>query len=314
MAEHVLLTGGGAFIGSYLAPEHIPAGDEVHILVRPRHQLRSERMLNGAVVHRVELSDAVAVEQCLKQVRPTILYHLATDTGRNARMSSSCEWPSLTGDLHNLLILLSAASRIDRLRVLVRTGSLAEYGSAIGRQSEDAREEPRNSYTLALTAGAHYVSAIQPQLHFPVLTARLALTYGIGQSEAFLLPWLMRRCLNGEVSELRSPDSMRDMLAVQDCVAGLRVLAASSLSGGTIVNLCTGRLLSVRAMADIVAAATSTSTTLIQYPADARMPSQPDVVGGDPSRATELLGWTATTIFEEGVRCMVEQMRAQVAA
>ncbi|HUD93630.1 NAD(P)-dependent oxidoreductase [Sphingobium sp.] len=314
MPENVLVTGGGGFIGSYLAAEHIAAGDEVHILVRPRHQLRPDRLVNGAIVHRVELSDTIAVEQCLGEVRPTILYHLGTSTGRTHQTPSPCDWPALTMDILNLLTLLSAASRVDSLRTLVRTGSLAEYGDDPRQQHEDAREQPHNPYTLALTAGAHYAAALQPQLHFRVLTARLGLTYGVGQSEEFLLPWLIRRCLDGEASELRSPESLRDMLAVKDCVDGLRTVATSALPGGTIVNLCTGRLLSVRAMAETVLAATSAAPTLVHYPTGSSTPAKINIVGGDPARAAQLLGWTATTIFEEGIRCMVEHMRAQVAA
>lgn len=316
MPDHVLVTGGGGFIGSYLAAEHVAAGDEVHLLVRPRHQLRSDRIVNGAMVHRVDLSDAAAVEQCLKRVRPTILYHLGTDTGRstNMQISTPAEWPMLTADIVNLLTLLSAASQVDSLRVFIRTGSLAEYGDDPDRQHEEAREEPHNPYTLALTAGAHYAAALQPQLHFRILTARLALTYGIGQSEDYLLPWLIRRCLRGESSELRSPQSLRDMLTVEDCVGGLRAMAASSLPGGTIINLCTGRLLSVRAMAEVVLAATSAAPALLHYTAETSVAVKANVVGGNPARATEFLGWTATTVFEEGVRCMVEHMRAQVAA
>lgn len=314
MPENVLVTGGGGFIGSYLAAEHIAAGDEVHILVRPRHQFRPDRLVNGAIVHRVDLSDAVAVERCLKQVRPSVLYHLGTDTGRGTQVPAPGEWPMLTADIVNLLSLLSAASRVDSLRVFIRTGSLAEYGDDPLRQHEEAREEPHNPYTLALTAGAHYAAMLQSQLHFRIMTARLALTYGVGQSEDYLLPWLIRRCLGGESSELRSPHSLRDMLTVEDCVDGLRAMAASQLPGGTIVNICTGRLLSVRAMAETVLAATSAAPTLIHYPAETSAPVKTNMVGGDPARAAEWLGWTATTIFEEGVRCMVEHMRAQVAA
>lgn len=313
MAQRVLVTGGGGFIGSHLAAGHLAAGDEVHILVRPQHQLRSDR-LSRAIVHRVALADGGAVESCLQSVQPTLLYHLGTGTGRGAQLPAPEEWPGLADDLINLLALLSAASRVDTLRAFVRTGSIAEYGNAAECPDEDAREEPLAPYTLALTAGAHYAAALRSQLHFPVLTARLGLTYGVGQSEDFLLPWLIRRCLNGQVSEVRSPDALRDMLAVADCVAGLRALASSDLPGGTIINLCSGQLLSVRTIAETVLAATSAPAGSVRYGVQASQSSAVNRVGANPARAAELLGWTAAISFEEGVRCMVEQMRAQAAA
>jgi nucleoside-diphosphate-sugar epimerase len=128
MSECVLITGGAGFIGSKVAAAHAAAGDEVHVIVRPRGLIRSVRMAPKVIVAHLHLDDVQTLSNYVGQVRPTIIYHLASDTGRSAGGLNPLDSRIVMGDLQNFLTLLTAA-RAAAPKILVRAGSLAEYGN-----------------------------------------------------------------------------------------------------------------------------------------------------------------------------------------
>lgn len=299
--ERVVITGGAGFIGSRLAAAHVAAGDEVLAIVRPRGLVPGRVLPPGVVIARIHLEDAEALEKCLQSARPTVIYHLASSTGRDASIPRASEMHRLTGDLHNLLTLLSAAGAV-RPRMFIRAGSLAEYGDGPVPSHESQREQPLTPYATAMVAGAHYARMLQPRLPFPVLTARLGLTYGPGQSDAFLVPWLIQRCLAGEPSEVQRPAWRRDLIYVDDVVDGLRALARGNLSGGSIVNLCTGTAPTMSEVAELIVEATGANPGLISF--GNRPPSDRGIaiVQGSPDLALASLGWAACTSLRDGLR------------
>jgi len=301
MPERVLITGGAGFIGSHLAASHLDSGDEVHLIVRPDGISSAERLRHGAIVHMVDLNDLAQVRACFDRASPTILYHLASATGRDPSIPDPDKWPAMTRDLDHLLIILAAAAGSPGLRVMVRAGSLAEYGNQPTPSPETRREQPRTVYTAAMVAGAHYCAMLQPRLGFPVLTARFALTYGPGQSEEFLLPALLRRCLSGETTIIHQPDNRRDMVFIDDIIAGLRAMARSDLPGGTIINLSSGQARKVRDIVKLVLRVTGTPADRVPMEADEPPDLRIATVCGAPDLAALNLGWRARTSLEDGI-------------
>lgn len=162
------------------------------------------------------------------------------------------------------------------------------------------REAPVNAYGAELTAAAHLVGALQRRLSFPVVTARLALVYGAFQSTAYLLPWLITRCLAGEPSVVRHPEDRRDLIYVDDAVDGLLCLADAQTPGGTIVNIATGFAPSMREVARLIVAETGADPSLIEYGAASGSSGIPDF-RADTALARNLMSWTASTPLAEGL-------------
>ena len=313
MSERVLITGGAGFIGAKLAAIHAATGDDVHVIVRPSGLIRSGRTVPKVVVARMHLDDVDALSNYLSKARPTIIYHLASDTGRGARLSSSLDSQTAIGDLHNFLALLKAARTVAP-RVLVRSGSLAEYGNGSTPSRESQREQPLSAYTTAMVAGAHYAKLLQPSLPFAIQTARLALTYGEGQSDTFLIPRLIERCLAGAPCEVRHPSRRRDLIHVADAVAGLRALASPGLPAGSIVNLCSGVAPAIGDVARQIVDLAGADPALISYGDDAETETEISTVLGCPDLARVLMGWTATIPLNEGLARTVSNARQRIDA
>ena len=193
-------------------------------------------------------------------------------------------------------------------------GSLAEYGNGPTPARESQREQPLSAYATAMVAGAHFARMLQPTLPFAVLTARLALTYGEGQSDTFLIPRLVQRCLAGIACEVRHPSRRRDLIHVDDVVDGLRTLARSDLPGGSIVNLCSGIAPTMGSVAERIADLTGADPALVRFGDDAESDTEISTVLGSPDLALALTGWRARTALEEGLARTVTSARELVYA
>lgn len=302
MPDTILILGGAGFIGSHLAARHLANGDDVHVAVRPGWDGNFAWPVDGAVAHRVDLGSADAVEDCLASARPTLVYHLASRTahGPNGLRDpfSTCWFD----DPANLVRLLDAARRVrPALRSFVRIGSLAEYGDGPVPALEGQRETPRSPYGLAQATATRFAELLGPSLPFPVLTARLGLTYGPGQSREFLVASLIRCCLERRPYLVADPLARRDIIYVDDVVAGLMKLAVSDLPGGGIVNICSGEAPTNRSIAQTVCEMTDTPADRITY-GSARRSTPSSIVWGAAERARTLLRWSARTGLAAGIR------------
>lgn len=312
MGDRVVITGAAGFIGSALVARHVAEGAVVHALVR--HGAGIERLPKGVAIHPVDLGNHDALRGVLAETAPTIIYHLATSTGRATAPSAQSGVEAAGSDVANLLGLLSVAAALPHPpRSFVRTGTLAEYGDGPTPAREEQREHPKNGYTGAMVAGAHLVSALQSRLPFHARTARLGLTYGPKQSPTYLIPLLIERCLAAEPSLVRTPEQRRDLIFVDDVVSGLIALARSDRPDAGVVNLATGEAPTMREAAWLVARCCGADPGLIRF-GDEMPADVPPVVCGDPSRARAILGWQATCSLEEGLRRTVHALRYERAA
>jgi nucleoside-diphosphate-sugar epimerase len=298
----ILISGAAGFIGHHMVAAGLAAGDEVHALVRPgRAPERLARFRGRIACHPVDLGSAAALAGLMAEVAPDVVYHLAASPRRKALPSLADAADSVRDDVVSLINMASAAAVAPRPpAVFIRTGSLAEYGSALAPYVEGVREEPTSVYAAALVAATQYASALQPRLPFPIHTARLALVHGPGQSLDYLVPTLIRNCLEGAPTRLAHPDDRRDLMHVDDAVAGLRRLAAARLPSGTIVNLSTGVAPTVAAIAAEVAALTGAAPGLIEMP-DPTARSALWNFWGAPDRALDLIGWKAVVAMRQGL-------------
>jgi GDP-L-fucose synthase len=144
--------------------------------------------------------------------------------------------------------------------------------------------------------------------------------YGPGDNfdpeSSHVIPALIRKCV--EAAEQSAPTlpvwgtgkATREFLYVEDAAEAI-VLAAERLSDSEPVNLGAGREISIRELSEKIAALCDFKGALVWDP------TKPD---GQPrrsldvSRAKTLLGWTATTPFEEGLKRTIAWYRESIAA
>lgn len=308
--SRVLITGAAGFIGSHLVEACLAAGHQVHVIVRPTSNNQRIRHHGSRISwHELDLASHSELRYCLSDVAPKAIFHLAASPRRPKKPLLEDAHESIREDLDSLVSILSAAASARKPALsFIRTGSLAEYGSTAPPQREDARERPLDVYAATLVAGTHYVNALQFRLPFPVVTARLALTYGPSQSPDYLIPWLITRCLTGKRSIVRQPTHRRDLLHVDDVVEALLCVAAAKLPGASILNISSGVAPTMREVAQIVVDEISGAGGLVSFQQEAAG-SDPPLLCPPADRARRLTGWQARTPLSQGMAKTVAWFR-----
>src|SRR3546814_12904453 len=97
-------------------------------------------------------------------------------------------------------------------------------------------------YAVTHVIGTEKLRRLAAILPFPVVTVRLALAYGPGQSEDFLIPAMIRRRLEGQPLTVRHPDDRRDLLTIDDAADGRLQLSAAKMMGQNDVNQVHGEV------------------------------------------------------------------------
>lgn len=309
--QRILVIGGGGFIGAHLVAHCARRGDAVHVVVRPGSSLdRLRPWLSSIRVHEAPLGDRAAMDVVLAAARPGQVFHLAVADRRSAQPDLGDARLSITDDLANLVNLLAACAAASAPPgAFVRAGSLAEYGTAPAPYDETQRESPLDSYAAGLVAGTHYARMLCGRLPFPICTARLALTYGAAQSERFLLPGLIRRCLAGANSFIARPRDRRDLMHVDDAVAGLLRVADQPVV--PVVNLATGFAPSMAEVSARVCAATGADPRLVTFGPSRSAGGVPDLRGSG-RLARQQLDWVPQIGLDEGLARTVAWHRAEL--
>jgi nucleoside-diphosphate-sugar epimerase len=265
----------------------------------------------GVTLHQTELNNPAALDRCLAEVRPDIVHHLATRTHWQLGEDLSDAAQSLLDDVGNLITLLAALARSDTPpRAFVRAGTLAEYGPGPAPFNESQREQPINTYGAALAAGTHYCQMLQSRLPFPVVTARLALVYGPGQSAKYLLPTLVSNCRNGIHTELQRPDDRRDLMEIRDAVRALALLGDSPPRDSSLLNVTTGIAPTMKEVAELVIAATGCDPNLVSCNPGPVTGGTVDLRGA-PDLMRDLTGWYAEIPLSSGIENLVVWYRGQ---
>ncbi len=308
--SRVFITGAAGFLGSYLAKRCLEQEDEVHALVRPGSSLhRLSAVRDKIVFHRFDLADRKSLENSFREVRPECVYHFAIRTRWREEKGLSDAIGSVRVELLNLLNLLAVAQATDPSPdVLIRAGSLAEYGPGPTPFRESQREEPIDTYSSVLVAGTHYSKMLRSRLSFPVITARFALLYGPGQSEQFFIPNLIQRSLSGLTTRVARPDDRRDLLYIDDAVDALLQLAQDPLRVPAVVNVSTGVAPKMSEVAEIILEATGVDRSLVHFEKNKVKGGIAELLGC-PDLIHEQLGWQACVSLSEGVGHTVDWYR-----
>lgn len=307
----VLITGASGFIGSNLVRACLQRGDEVSAVVRPRSSTGRLAGIGSRIdLYRLDLSDARALGNCLAKTRPEIVFHVGARTRFENRPDLQDLADSVEENLSPLIALLSALTACDcPPRAFVRTGTIAEYGDCATPFTETARERPGGSYAASLLAGTHYLEMAQPRLPFFAVTARLALTYGPGQSESFLIPRAISQLLAGQKVSVRSPSDRRDLIHVDDVTRALMMLGNNPEDAGLVVNVGSGHSPTVAEVMRTLVKLTGADAGLVNFSDQTGDPVEL-IVSAECIR--DRLGWSPEIQLQDGLERTVKWVRENI--
>ena len=297
----VLVTGATGFIGRHLVRRLVALGAEVHAGTRRRPEDVSFGPDSPSVTCRqVDLADRDAVLALYDDVRPDVVFHLASRVAGSRDLE--LVHPTLSDNLCSTVHLLEAAARHGCER-FVQVGSLEEPAEG------DGVAVPSSPYAAAKAAASTYCRMFHQLYAVPVVRARVFMVYGPGpQDENKLVPYVIRSLLDGETPSFSSGTRPVDWIHVDDVVEGFLRLAVTPGLEDRLVDLGTGTLHTVRDMVEQLFTALDADTTPSFGGRNDR--AQEQIRRADVERTRELLGWAPGIDVKDGVEQTVAWFRS----
>ena len=257
----VAVTGAGGFIGRHVVEEFERRGNSPTVVRRPGAAIPEGVSHNQVVWMDIADPPADAYDQLGK---PDVLMHLAWGGLPNYSSTHHLE-QELPAHRKFLDGLLAAG-----LGSVAVTGTCLEYGLQSGALSEAMPTAPVTAYGKAKDELRAHLQRLQQRRPFNFTWARLFYLHGEGQAPGSLLPQLEAAIARGDASfNMSGGEQLRDYLPVGEAAGYLVQLALNGRDNG-VVNVCSGRPVSVRELVEGVVATRSSSIKLnlgaVPYP------------------------------------------------
>jgi NAD dependent epimerase/dehydratase len=303
--KKVLVTGASGFIGSHLTEELVKLGANVRAFIHynSRNSYGNLEFLPKDLLSRIEIcasditdpfSVAKAVEGC------DVVFHLAALIAipYSYRAPSSYVATNISGTLNVMQACL--AHRVEKV---IHTSTSETYGTAIYSPIDEKHPLQGQSPYSASKIGADKIAeSFFCSFGLPVATIRPFNTFGPRQSARAVIPTIVSQALASDTIRLGSLTPVRDFNYVKDTVAGFILIAQSDQSIGQVINIGSGREITIGELAEKIikniggSKHIETDTTRVR-------PENSEVMKllCDSTKASALLGYTPMRTIDEGL-------------
>jgi UDP-glucose 4-epimerase len=309
-----MVTGGAGFIGSNLV-DRLLAEDHVVDVV---DDLTTGKLANVAEArasashafrfHQLDIRSPELVE-VMSRRRPEVVFHLAAQA--DVRVSVQRPVFDAAVNILGTLRVLEGARAAGTTRVVFAGSGGTLYGEADAADlplPESYPHRPLSPYGVSKKSGIDYLVAYRELHALEFCALALANVYGPRQDphgEAGVVAIFGDRLLGGEpVTIFGNGRQTRDFVYVDDVVDAF--VRAGTRGGGLVLNISTGREVSVKDLAEIMGARAGVTLPPVHAPA---RPGELLRSALDPQRAGLHLGWRAWTSLEEGIDAVLDHMR-----
>ena len=164
--------------------------------------------------------------------------------------------------------------------------------------SEDSKLRPSNPYSLSKFFGENLCKFYSEHFGVKVVIFRPFNVYGLGQSEKFLIPSIIRQARLSDVIEVQDTKPSRDYVYVEDLLAALNCAITTDIEF-EVVNIGTGRSYSVIELIETLGIVSNRKYKI----RSAMIERQSEIMHtqADNSRAREILNWEPQWSLKSGL-------------
>ena len=323
--RRILVTGGAGFIGGAMV-RRLLADSEAEVFNLDKMGYASdltsiEALPQAADRHtllRVDLTDAVATAEAVRQADPDLVLHLAAESHVDRSIDGPAAFidSNVSGTFHLLQAVRAhwetlPAERREGFRFHhISTDEVFGSLGATGRFSETTPYDPRSPYSASKAASDHLVNAWHHTYGLPVVLTNCSNNYGSWQFPEKLIPVVILKAAAGEPIPLYGDGAnVRDWLYVDDHVDALLLAATRGELGR---SYCVGGhgertnkqvVESICTLLDQLLPAGAPHARLITPVTD--RPGHDRRYAIDPARISSELGWQPSHSFEAGLEATV---------
>jgi len=300
--QKVLVTGAGGFIGSHLVEELVGLGTQVTAFVRYTSRA-SIGFLNSLPSDlRIVAGDLTEFESVYRAMKDQeYVFHLGALIG----IPYSFVHPREVVQVNTIGTLnVLTAARETKPRRVVLTSTSEVYGTAqYVPIDEEHPLQAQSPYAASKIAADKLGEAFHRSYSLPVSILRSFNTFGPRQSLRAVIPTIITQALGGGPISLGTTSPTRDFTFVKDTIRGFLRCAEVEESVGEVINLGTGREISIRDLAKTINSLMDRDVKIITDDQRIR-PGTSEVhrLCCNSDKAGRLLGWSAQYSLEEGLQ------------
>jgi NAD dependent epimerase/dehydratase len=311
----VLVTGSDGFIGSHVVERLVADGADVRAMCLYNSNgsagwLDESPVREDVDVRLGDIRDAEHVHALVKGVDVVLNLAALIAIPHSYVAPRSYVDTNITGTLNVL-----EAVRAEGTPRLVHTSTSEVYGTPESVPITVAHPlRGQSPYSASKIGADKLCEAYALSFETPVTVLRPFNTFGPRQSMRAVIPTILTQLLAGahEV-HLGALTPQRDFTFVTDTADGFVRAATTELAPGTVVQLGTGRTVSIGELFEVCRRASGSNATVTTDEDRFRPPgSEVEILLSDPSQAAEVLGWTPQVSLEEGLRLTAEWLNGRV--
>ena len=171
----------------------------------------------------------------------------------------------ISSNLKVLLNLYEQFKTCETLKLFVQFGSSEEYGAISTPFKEETREQPSTPYALVKQLVVNTSMMLYRNFKFPIMAVRPGNLFGKYQNTKRFIPYIITQLSKNEPLDVSKCEQKRDFMYINDFVSCLnKLLDNHEKVKGEIVNISTGKSVSLKSLIEICRKATG-SVSVVNY-------------------------------------------------
>jgi UDP-glucose 4-epimerase len=306
-----LVTGGAGFIGSHLADALLQRGEAVRVVDSfiTGNRKNLEALSGDVELVEGDLADAGIAREAVAGTDFVLHQAAIPSVPRSVADPLTSHRANVDATLQLLL-----AARDGGVKRVVYAGSSSAYGDAPTLpKREDMPTAPLSPYALQKLIGEQYMQMFTELYGLETVTIRYFNVFGPRQDPSSpysgVIALFATALLAGNpVTIVGDGEQTRDFTYISNVVDGVLRAVTAPDAAGEVINVATGRQISINQLARTLGVVTGTSLPPVH--AEARAGDVRDSLA-DISKAKQLLGYEPAVDLEEGLRRTVDWYRRQ---
>ncbi len=307
----VVVTGAGGFIGSHLVERLVKLGAKTRALVHYNSNggwgwLDESVVKDDIEVIPGDIRDQDSIQRAIAGV--DTVFHLAALIAIPYSYHAPLSY--IRTNVEGTANVLQSAIRND-VSLVVHTSTSEVYGTARKVPiSEDHPLQGQSPYSASKISADKIAESFNLSFGLPIVTVRPFNTYGPRQSARAVIPTIVSQALTETVIRLGNLKPTRDLNYVADTVEGFISAAECQRAVGEVINLGSGREVSINELAAKILKMIGRSLPVV-VEEDRVRPEDSEVerLCADNTKARQLLGWQPGHSLESGLEKTIEWLK-----